>query len=505
MPSQPVKLPCGEYLPDMPDYENPGSSVVTNVYPRTPTSYGAISGPSVYSDALAARAQGGMAVFDQSSNVHLFAGDATKLYTISSGTSWSDVSRVSGYSCPGEGQWNFEYGENQVFATDYADAIQEYTFGSSTAFADLSVAAPKAKYIAFVKDFLVVAYTNEATWGEQPHRVWWAALGNPASWPTPGSTAAAQAQSGYNDILGQQGKIMGLVGNLGNADAAIFFEHAVWRMIYAGPPSVFNFYPAEGVRGCPAPNSIVRYGSMCYYLGEDGFYVFDGLTSHPIGSNKVDKAFYSDVDKTYLSRITGVADPKNKLIWFAYPGDGNVNGNPNKAFLFNWDIGRWSLVTGITLETIKRYMTIGYTLDELYTILGYLLDDVPASLDSSIWSGGEEILGTFDTNHKLNFLTGATLSPTVQTSEVQPFSGVRAKITNARAIVDGGTPSVSMGVRERQVDTVSYTSAIAMNSLGTSPVRTSGRYVRAQVTLPAGSSFTNITGVEITAIPAGTR
>lgn len=506
MATRPLTLPMGEYLPDLPDYNNPGSDTVLNVVPKTPTSYGPVQAPVVYSDALDDRCQGAAAFIDTDGNVSMFAGDAHKLYQLSSGgTTWTDVSGVS-YSTPSDGQWKFEYYNGFVTATNYIDPIQVFQLGVSLTFSDLAAAAPTAKYMAFVKGFLAVAFTNDPSSNVQPQRVWWPGVNDPTNWPTPGGTSAAQVQSSYNDIFGSQGSITGIVGNLGNADAAVFFQHAVWRMIYSGPPQVFDFFPAEGVRGCPAPNSIVQYSNLCYYLGEDGFYVFDGMSSKPIGANKVDNTFYNDLDQAYFDRIIGAVDPINKQILWAYPGDGNSGGNPNKILIYNWQLDKWSLITLITGEVFARLMTIGYTLDELYTVLGYLIDDVPASLDSPLWTGGKVQLGMFDTNHKLNFFTGQNLAATVDTSESQLFNGKKARIKNARPIVDGPvTPSVTIGYRDLQTQDVNYTSAIPMNALGTSPVRTSGRYIRGRITLPANSDFNNITGLELEATEAGIR
>jgi hypothetical protein len=129
----------------------------------------------------------------------------------------------------------------------------------------------------------VVGNTTDGTFGPQPQRVWWPAIDDPTNWPTPGTSAAAAVQSDYQDLVGDAGWVQGIVGNLGTADGAVFQERAVIRMQYVGPPAIFAFSTAEGVRGTPAPGSLVQVGNLVYYLGEDGFYVFDGSQSMPIG------------------------------------------------------------------------------------------------------------------------------------------------------------------------------------------------------------------------------
>ncbi|MEJ0071186.1 MAG: hypothetical protein WDO24_23335 [Pseudomonadota bacterium] len=142
--------------------------------------------------------------------------------------------------------------------------------------------------------------------------------------------------SSYNDLTGSGGWNQGIVGNLGNADGAIFQEHAVFRMMYAGPPNVFDFLPAEGVKGCPAPGSIIQVGAVVYYLGEDGFYAFDGASSTPIGVDLVDKYFYADLDQNNLARICAAVDPDQQDHLLVLSRQGNSGGTPNHVLAYRW-------------------------------------------------------------------------------------------------------------------------------------------------------------------------
>lgn len=505
MQDSPITLPIGPWLPDLPDFGNPGSPNVRNVYARTSKSYGPVASPMVYSNALNGRAQGAAAFIDQLGNVNLFSGTATKLYRLIAGSvNWADVSKVGGYNCADTSQWVFNYMNGLALANNYNDPIQSFNLQSSALFADLAAAAPKARYAAIIKNFYVVAGTFDPVDQDQPQRVWWSALNDPTNWPTPGTTAAAQAQSSFNDLLGDNGFITGIVGNLGNADGAVFMEKVVYRMIYSGPPETFDFLPAVGVVGCVAPYSIVPYGNRAYYLGPDGFYAFDGAGSEPIGADQFDKTVYSDLDQTHMDRVVGTADPINRQIIWAYPGQGNVNGNPNRLLMYNWHLKR-ATICDVTCETLARMLSVGYTLDELYTVLGYTLDNLPAPLDSRVWTGGQLLLGIFDTLHKLNYLTGPSLAATVDTTEIQPYPGRRAFVTGARPLVDGGVPSVAIGRRETLQQDVTFGAPSALNGLGNCPQRASGRYLRARITIPANTSFTHIQGAECYGGQAGAR
>lgn len=591
----PLTLQIPEFAPDMPAFNKNVSAKVLNVVPRTPESYGPLSGITPYSSALNNRCQGAAGFLDESSNVDLFAGDSEDLYLLtSSSTSFSTVSNAIGshpYTCSTDAFWNFLQFGQRIIAAQINDPIQSYLLGSSAKFADLAyggitsiaivggtgytpgtyslsptnvgsgsgfagtvtinnsgvlssvsitqpgrlfslnttipipagagsgsggsltptiaTVAPKANYAAVVRNFLVAANTNDPVYGIQVQRVWWGALNDPTNWPTPGTAAAAEVQSDYNDLFGPGGQIYGIVGNLGTADGAVFMEDAVYRMVYVGPPAIFDFFPAEGVRGTRSPGSIVQVGPVVFYLGRDGFYRFDGTMSAPIGATdqagitRVDKWFYANVDMNNLDRVVGACDPLNKLIIWAWPDTQATNGNPNNLLIYNWQIDRWSWAQ-LTIETLVGLKTFGTTIDawaSIYTTL----DDVPFSFDSEAWIGGKDILSAFDASHMLNFFNGVNLPATIDFGEVQPFPGRLAIVKNARPLVDGGSPTVAIGTRNRTEDAVSFNAATAINSLGTCPQRATGRYVRGEVVIPAGANWNHIQGLELEVSAAGVR
>ncbi|MEJ0071185.1 MAG: hypothetical protein WDO24_23330 [Pseudomonadota bacterium] len=55
------------------------------------------------------------------------------------------------------------------------------------------------------------------------------------------------------------------------------------------------------------------------------------------------------------------------------------------------------------------------------------------------------------------------------------------------------------------MDAVAFTPAQPVNALGLCPQRTTGRYVRTRITMPAGQSWTNLMGCALDAAPCGDR
>ncbi len=482
----------GEYKPDIPDRDNDGLTVAKNCVPHA-ASYKQISQPVVYSSALNERCQGFIAVKNESGNVYNFAGDDTDLYTLTAGgTTWSEISSSTGaYSTASTGTWEFAQWGNTVIAVNGVDSPQAATI-DGTDFATLSGSPPIAKHIGIVRDFVVLG--NLA--GDDPTKLHWSAINDSTVW-----TAGTNQSDTQN--LQSGGKIQRVVGG---EYGVIFCETSIYRMTYAGYPLVFQFDEVEPGRGTPAPNSVVRFGDAIFYLGRDGFYMFNGQVSTPIGANRVDKTFYSDLDTNYYERITGTIDPINTLVFWSYPGEGSTSGTPNKIIAYNWTTNRWAGPIETTHEILVQSFTMGTTLDALTTTLGYTnIDLLPYSLDSRIWQGGEVVLSVFNSDHKLSHFTGDAFDATFETGELSLNSGGRAMVTGLRPLFDGtGTATAQIGSRNTVNGTTTWSAESAMNSqTELCPFRVNARYHRARIKITGG--FSHAYGYDPEFVAAGSK
>jgi hypothetical protein len=508
-------IPFGELAPDQAVLGLEGSRLVNGAVPLTERSYGPFNELSSITGALTARCQGAISVRSSDGTVHVFAGDATKLYKLNGdGVTWDDVSRASGYTTGADQRWYFVQMGDRIIATNYADEIQTYVIGTSALFANLSATAPKARFLAVVKGFLVAADTWDSSDGYKQNRVWWADHDDPTNWPTPGTAAAAAAQSDFQDIQ-FGGGINGIVGGCGGRDGVIFLQSAIVTMDYVGGGVVFAFSDAERNRGTTTPGSIINVGIFAGYIGEEGFNLFDGARSIPIGLNKVDRfifdgdaaLFSGGVDQTSLHRICVAADHKRKLIFWGLPANGGT-GDPLVMLVYNWGIGRWGLV-GDSTEFFFTGYTPGYTLEGLDAISTNIDTGIPYSLDSSAWMGGRPLLAGFDLSHKFGYFNGDTITATFYTGE-KTARGKRFFVRGARPIYDGPEASVGIGAYYRDTQNASLSGnpgagKVAPGANGVCPLRVSARYVRFLMQIDATTSWTHAQGVEADMIEEGTR
>jgi hypothetical protein len=486
-----VKLYFTEYAPDLPSFENPGVTTAKNVIPLG-TSYTEFPGLSVYSsNALTAYCRGATFGRDADGNTFNFMGDATKLYLLQAGA-LTDVSKVGGYTNQADSNWFFTSYSTRMIATNFDDAIQSFVMGSSSVFADLSATAPRARYVGTMPGFVFALNTYDAVNGNVPVRARWCAYLDPTDW-----TVSATTQAGYYDLDSKNGWIQGFVG--GSEYGALFQEYAISRVQYVGSPTIFQFTPVETGRGLLTASAALRVGNFVPYIGNDGFYIFDGSQSIPIGENKVNRTFFADLDTDNVGRICTCADIDKQVIYWAYPGGGNTGGRPNKILMYNYAPNaklRWAYAE-VEIEYMFVSYSEGYTLETLDT-LSTDIDALTIPLDSRFYTGNTAILSAINSNHRLAYFTGTPLTAVIETTEAQLIEGSRAFLTLLRAIVEGDsstTTTVQIGTREALTETVTWGTASSTNSFGNHEFRSNSRFHRARVNISGG--FDHAQGVEI--------
>ncbi len=285
--------------------------------------------------------------------------------------------------------------------------------------------------------------------------------------------------------------------------ACILTNSSVWRATYVGSPLIFRFDEIARNVGCYASGSVARFQNMTFFLSSSGVYVFDGQTCSPIGVEQVDATLLGELNKSYLHRVTATIDPVNKLYLMAYPSTGSPDGTPNRIIVYSWTNQRWSFVSQ-NLETLFNHMTGGYTLEGL-DALG-TLDTLAFSLDSAAWQGGLSAFSCVNTDHKIARFTGSEKTARFVTGESQIITDARAFVRSIRPLIQGDsatTVTSYVGGRDRLIDSVTWSSASALNATGTCPVRSNARYHRLKVEVAGG--FERAMGADIELTKEGIR
>lgn len=483
-----VVYEAGEWLPDLPDFANPGVTQAENVFPAA-QGYRPWPAPFVLSGAMTATAIGAGAGTSTDEDEHVYAGTATTLERLAIGA-WSDVSKVGGYTNTAT-HWDFTTYGSIMIATNGVDYPQFIDMDVGVKFADATTLF-QARTVATVRDFVMFGNTTDATDGHVADRIRWSALGNYTDYVI---NATTQADFQDNPGGGSCQRIFG------GEEAIIFFERAIYKATYVGSPVVFQFDEIVTGRGLYAKKAAAKIDSMVFFLDSDGFYVFEGNRAVPIGDEKVNRWFFDNLDGTSLKNISCAIDHENRVVMWAFPSIDTTSSKPDKIIAFNWTTRRWTYGV-VDCDMIFTTLSSTFTLDALDALVTSL-DAMNISLDSRLINAAGTINVGVLNLHKLEGFGGAPLTAVMTFNERQGVAGGRSLMTEAWPLVDGGTVKVEVGTRNRQQDPVVWGPALSINGVGFAPLRSEGRYHRVRLTVTG--SFTNIQGVQTQVMGTGVR
>jgi hypothetical protein len=536
MPTQ--RIAFKEWLPDQPSILD-SVSEANNVIPLA-VGYGAFKSAVNYS-GVATEALTNCFAAKVNADVTVFAGGATKLFKVSStDLTMEDVSKAAGYT--GINRWQFVQFGDYALASNGSEKIQYFDVNSSTDFADLAAAAPVAKYITVVRDFVVGANIGA---GSNPSRVNWSDINDPTDW-----TAGGASQSDFQE-LPDGGDITGITGG---EFGIVFLEKAIVRMSYIGSPLFFQFDTISRNVGCIEGGSIAQYGGVTYFLSDDGFYSCNGQTITGIGSEKVDRYFYANANIGDIDSMSAAVDPERNLIIWNYT---TVSGN-RALLIYNFETQKWCeadtdvdylstlATTGTTLDgldtaynvtagsfvvgksyTIRSVGTTNYTLigavantvGVLFTATGVgsgtgvaidmtasaaaarTIDTLATTLDDRLYAGGKFLFGGVRDTRIITF-TGLPATATITTNDLE--YGYNSVLALIRPSVDSGSANVSVASRRMLDDTITYSTPVSASQEGRCSVRSAGRYHRVSLT-PTGANWFSAIGIDLDYTEQGTR
>lgn len=439
-------MALGELLPDQPDRDNPGVIRAEGCFPAL-TSYKPFPSPvdvPAISANIDGNTNGGNILFAPDGTRHKYIGNPQR---IQSGDQYQiNIGNYIGLAL----DWEFVAFGDSFYATNSWDILQSGVMGAGTV-ADV-VGAPRASTLDVVREFIMCG--RDRTVNDQT--VSWSALGDPTDWAPSITTQAGQ------QILNSGGAIQKIIGG---EFATIFCKSSIWRATYVGTPLIFQFDEVEKGRGAFDNGSVIRIGELMYFLDATGFYVFDGVNSQAIASQKIVDTFFEDMARTSTRRMNVAADEAKNLIFWWY----RDKLGANKVMVYNWVTQRW---TGPTILDV----------------------------DHAMWDPEFDALSLFTTVPTQSFflLNGTPpLTATIETAEESPNKAGQAVVNAARPVVDGNTPTITveLGSRDSTSGAVSYTAPLVTNSDGGwADVSANARYHRTRFTV--AGDYEDISGLE---------
>lgn len=148
--------------------------------------------------------------------------------------------------------------------------------------------------------------------GGNPRRVAWCSREDYTDW----DFASVTNTAGFFD-LDTPGWIVGGVKVRGGV--LIFTDSEVWLCRYRGVPYVYGFERVGSACGIISPAARAAIGGVCYWLGKEGFWMFDGGTVRPIPCDLGSFVFDNIDPLAGVARCHASANGTFPEIWFFYP------------------------------------------------------------------------------------------------------------------------------------------------------------------------------------------
>ena len=491
------RVALAAFAPDIATLDATASGVATNVVPRA-DGWGPFASPSPISGSLPAGCRGAIEINSPAYGFPIyFAGTGTKLYRYNLGTAgWDDVSQPGRtYSVPPGDYWSFAVYGSRLLACSLGTPVQVIDIDIGKQFKDLAGNPPRARHMGVVGEFVVLAGL-----AADPNAVDWSDLGNIEFWqPGVGGGHTSDLQ-----IFPDGGAVTGFAGG---EFGIVFQERAIRRMVFVpNSAEVFSFEVYEENRGAVAPWSIAKTGPRVFFVDRDGFYLFQGGGSTPIGAERVNRFFAARVDPNQVASVVAIRDVTGPRVLFAYRSRTADPSDPtllDEILLYDWLLDRWSFI----LMPVRFGLVAATPAVSIDSIPGSLDDPGQKSLDDPSYAGGAPALGVMTADNRLALLNGPKLEALFETAEAMIFRPNRAFVDGVRLDSDADDWRVAVGGRESagQSTPIRYRAETGPTVERFAPCRSSARYHRARVRIPAGTPWSYASAIEPRARREGGR
>jgi hypothetical protein len=476
----------GEWLPDQAELNNAGSVEALNVIPLE-GSYAPFCQLVVDANGLPDAARGATAVIREDDVVQLYAGTVNAVYSRLGGGPFTELLAASTAEAD---SWKFIRVNEQMVAIHPQHVPVRSPVGSLTPFANVGGTPPTAACGAQVGDFLMLGnllIDPDDGGAAVPNRIRWSGFNNiDDPWVTDVAT-----QADFNEMPPEGGPVVAISGR---EVGTIFQERMISRATYRGLPDVFDITIAEDKRGCIARDSVVDVGAFQFFIAEDGFFVWNGTNSAPIGDSRINRYFFNRLQYSKRSKIVGAADFANGCVHWAFPI--SASGSLDEIITYSYRDNRFAHSIQ-TLEYLFSASNSNITLDELTDPL----ESYTESFDGPAYvQGARPRLAAFNATHNYGLFSGSPMAATLDTGEFSGPNGRRVFVNGVRPLVDITSPIITVQTigRDQIIGQGEVFSAPVPQELdGICPVINDLRYMRFRVNIPVGASWKHAMGVEI--------
>ena len=177
--------------------------------------------------------------------------------------------------------------------------------------------------------------------GGNPRKIAWSDQEDNTTW-----TAAATNQAGDYELQ-TSGQIMAAVRTVGQS--LILTDTDAHRATYQGPPFVYGFERVGQACGLIARKAVASTDAGVFWMGQRGFFRFDGSSVQEIPCPVFDGVFL-DLNTAQISKTWAVSNGQNGEVWWFYPSSTSNEIDSYVAYDYKeniWLLGKMSRTAGV--------------------------------------------------------------------------------------------------------------------------------------------------------------
>ena len=477
-------IPWGPFRPDTGGPNSGMAATADNVLPQSAPVAGGIGyGPFAQfttlagAGALSGAPRGAISLALKSGAWNVFFATSSTIEQLASNYTFSSIE--TGRSVTSGDDVSFCKFDDYLLNSDTTDGFKAYNVETPAGNNAVS-GAPTARFI-FTCNNVVFGLDCDGN----NRRVQSSKLGDHTDWIT----------GGANRIDLPDGGALVAGCDLKNGYGLIFQESAMRLINFNEAPdgALYSLKKAADGRGSVGARSVISFDGTVYYLASDGFYRFDLANGNqPIGAEKVNRWFLSQISTANLSLVQGVIDPENKVILWRFPSV--LTGSTlifDRVLGYDWQLNEFFTLT-VNTTFFARIQTPALTLDAMDS-LG-VLDTITQPLDDRFFQGGQPLFGGLDSNYKFATFSGSPMAATLQSATINnPVSGMVGRCT---PISDAPNSTIQLGVTDSLATALTWKTAASRSRAGAVPLRGRGLNIAFKEAIPAGETWTYSNGVD---------
>lgn len=475
-------IPFGPYRPDAAAPNSGFAAKAINVLPKMSggqLGYGPFPAlvQAVGAQALSSEPRGNISLVKFDGTYEVYFGTATAIWQMDSAFQFTAV--ATGLNVTAGDDISFCHFGSYLLNSNTTDGFKAYNVETPAGNNAIS-GAPTARFIFTANNIVVALDCNGNN-----RRMQTSGLGDHTAWTTKGADGKTFEDGGAL-ICG---------ADLQNGQAVLFQDNAVRGMQFGGAPggALYRIFKVADGIGCVGARSMVTYNGSAWWMSSRGPYGYTpGSQPKPIASEKLARTFLGNIATADLQKVQGFVDPNNNIVGWRYRRvDVASDSVYEDCICYDWELGEW-FEMDVSTATISRIATTGYTVDGPYG--GILVDDNDTPVDDRLYQGGQPVLAALDSDLKYATFSGTPMAATLETSEITNLQHQR--VTGAQAIVDTSAAQVRLAYKQRVQNDFTYGAAVSIDEDGFAPVDEAGKVYALELTIPAGTLWTNAQGFD---------